>query len=353
MRVIARAMGRRLEKRFPITTPRKVYRAWQDQARQQLRATVKSRRALAVVGTLHADALRYLETLSGTPLRDARNHLRHWHRTPLGKRRTETITKADLSAVVAEWLAVEDPPAANTINHRRRALVQCFTWLGYEDDNPARRLSRQRQPKPEARAIDIWIAEAIIDAMPDRGLRRGGIKATKERSKTKARFRVMLWTGIPPATMGRIRPSDVDLGRATVYLRPRRKGEGAEGVTLPLLPQGVAAFRDWLRAFAWGAPSSGSSWKSFQAGLRAYKAAEARAGRPVVLPADLRPYDLRHTFLSWFLETTGDLVATKEYAQHTDIRSTLRYTQRGASARLQKAVALCHQALPPISRVNG
>lgn len=104
-------------------------------------------------------------------------------------------------------------------------------------------------------------------------------------------------------------------------------------VKLQLLPEAVAAFKEWLFIGAWGKFSSGSIWKTF---ARAVKHAR-QAG--VVLPDDLRPYDLRHTFLSWLLEMTGgDIMAVKEYAQHADMRSTLRYVQRGASARMVAAI---------------
>lgn len=56
------------------------------------------------------------------------------------------------------------------------------------------------------------------------------------------------------------------------------------------------------------------------------------------IPPDLRPYDLRHTFLSYILEHTGDLVVVGALAQHADARSTRRYTQRAASIRAFDAI---------------
>jgi integrase len=213
-------------------------------------------------------------------------------------------------------------------------------------ENLARKLPRLVEPPPQPRAIDIGLAAALIASLPDMGRRDKGRSSYGTQSKTKARLRVMLWTGLPPATIARILPSDVDLDARTVFVRPRRKGAGAPGATLPLVPEAVAAFRQWLSSVAWGPFSGGSMWKTFQRGVRAYKAQRDAEGIPVTLPDDLRPYDLRHTFLSWLLELTGDIVAVKEYAQHTDLRSTLRYAQRGATARVTAAIET-------VARVRG
>lgn len=342
--VVAHAAGQRREHRFPAGTPLKTMRAWQDDTRADLRETATDTAAALLPGTLQAAVAAYLAPLRGKPLRDARNLLRHWldalpHYLPL-----EATTPALLRSVVTTWQ--QSGRAASTINHRRRALAALFDTMAPTLDNPVRKVPRMAPPAPELRAVDIALAAAILAALPDRGARRAGHAAVREGSKTKARLRVMLWTGLPPATLARVRPEDVDLDRRTVYVRPRRKGAGAPGVTLPLLPEGVEAFRQWLRLGAWGTFSTASARKSFRRAIAAYTAQRAALGQPVAIPADLRPYDLRHTFLSWLLEITGDIAAVKEYAQHADMRSTWRYVQRGASTRLVAAVET-------VARVRG
>jgi integrase len=101
---------------------------------------------------------------------------------------------------------------------------------------------------------------------------------------------------------------------------------------LPLLPAAVAAFRAWLAAVAWGPFSTQSLGKSFRRAVL-----RARRTHPEI-PADLRAYDLRHSFLSMILEQTGDLAAVRELGQHASMQTTLRYTQRAASPRAKAAI---------------
>lgn len=344
-RAVARAAGKTREKRFPRGTTRKVITEWQEQARRDLRAEATQRTAAVPPGTFAEDVAAYLAPLKGTVLRDTRNLLAHWLDALPGVRRAD-LTVAMLRAVVVRWQ--HEGRAASTLNHRRRALIACLDVLDPDGVNPARKLPRVPAPAPELRAIDMQVASALVESLPDLGRREKGRSSHGTASKTKARLRVMLWTALPPATLARVQPADLDLDAGTLYVRPRRKGEGAPGMTLQLLPEAVAAFRQWLFIGAWGKFSSGSVWKTF---ARAVKHAR-KAG--IVLPDDLRPYDLRHTFLSWLLEMTGgDIMAVKEYAQHADMRSTLRYVQRGASARMVAAIETVARTRGTAGRKSG
>lgn len=326
---VAHAGGRRRERRFPAGTALKTMRAWQDDTRRELREAAADTAAALPAGTLAADVATALLQVPASQRAELRYLVGHWL-AALGHRARASLTPADLRAVEATWTTA----APSSVRHRRRALTTVWRLLdGPDADCPVARLPRIRQRLPAIRAIDFALAEHVIAGLPDRGRpRKGEALTSRDRSKSRARLRVMLYTGLPPATLRRIRPQDVELERGVVVVPPRRKGAGAPAAVLPLLPQAIEAFRDWLRVGAWGAFSSHSLAKTFRRAVR-----RARLTRPEI-PADLRVYDLRHSFLSMMLEATGDLAAVRELGQHASVQTTLRYTQRAASPRASAAI---------------
>ena len=64
--------------------------------------------------------------------------------------------------------------------------------------NPVKSTPKAQEPEPEARAIPFTTVERILDALPDVGQGVKG-KARDNRSKTKARLRVLAYTGLPAA----------------------------------------------------------------------------------------------------------------------------------------------------------
>lgn len=327
----------RQAKRFPRTTALRTINAWLEDTRRELRR----RRAIVrrARGTLLGDVLVHVERLPiGRSRANTRAYLMAWV-LALGEVRRHTLTVERLQAVVTDWINVG--VAANTIKHRRRALAQLYEALdGPEAPNPARQLKTPREPEAEPRAADMAVLSAILAGMDaTRTVRnhpgRGG---RGFRNKAQARLLMMLWTGITPASLRRLKPQAIDLERRTLTLPPRRKGEGASAVTLPLFPEGVEACRAWLRAFAWGSFDQRALGKSFHAAVRAYVRAEEAAGRTVDLPADLHPYDLRHSFLSWLWRETEDPLLVQHFAQHADLKTTARYMRGAVDPRVRTIV---------------
>lgn len=331
---IARAAGKRREKRFAPGTPKREIAKWLDDTRRELRKAAGRRDRLAPPGSLGEAVHRYLIPFpeGSAAHRDTRNLLLHWvtaigHDTPL-----TDITFAHLKSAVVVWRA--NGNASSTINHRRRALVALFDTFDPER-NPARQLPRESGGDTQIRALPIDLAERIIDAMPDIGRPvKGQRRHSLDKSKTKARLRVMLWTGLPQATLMRVRVDDVDLDRRRVHIRARRKGAGAAATDLPLTTEGVEAFRAFLRASAWGTFSTKSMAQSFHRAID--KLLKADPSLPI--PRDWRPYDLRHTWLSYVLEVTGDSAAVSQLGQHADPRSTRRYVRRAELIRAELAI---------------
>ena len=333
---VARVKGRRAKaKRFPRGTKRETILAWQAETCTKLRAAAKDERALFPVGTLAGDVRAYQQTLSARQRQQTKALLAAWV-DALGMRRRADLTLADLRGVVAGW--VNAGHAASTINHRRRTLVALYEALdGDETKVLPRRLKRQREPAPEARAWPMELLAAIVESMPDRPWRPKGTRVRTGESKAKARLRFMLWAGMAPATLGRMGPHAVSLERAEMTLPSRVKGEGAEGVTLPLVqPQGLTAARQWLRAFAWGPFSQATVYRALATAVRRYRDAHPDT------PAHIRPYDFRHSFLTWLARTTGDPLVVQLYAQHASLETTARYMK---AARLQ----MVHTAIAAVS----
>lgn len=323
---IAQAAGRRRERRFPLDTPRAVVRQWQDDTRRALRDARTQRTAALPAGSLAEDVARYLALVPTDRQREDGYLLAHWSQ-PLGARRRAELTAADLRAVEAGW-----DVAASTTKHRRQALLRLYRALdGPEAVCPTRGLPRLATPLPAVRAVPFALAVRVLTYLPARGRPvKGERRSTVSRSAI--RLRLLLYTGLPPATLKRLTPADVDLDAGTVRIPPRRKGRGAPPATLPLLPEARTAFRDWIVAAAWGGFSTQALGHALK---RAVKQAQA-AGEPV--PDWFSPYTLRHTFLSHVLAHSGDLAAVAELAQHSTLAMTRRYTQLAASVRAKHAL---------------
>lgn len=220
------------------------------------------------------------------------------------------------------WVAVAQPLSAGSVNKRLRALENLYTVLWPGTPNPVRQVPEADEPESRPQAIPkAWIAK-IFRAMPP--------------SKTRARLKVIRWTGIPHKTIGRLTRADVDLRRKQVTLPGRKKGRGTRGGVLPLLPGAVAAFREFVQADAWGPFSPSAMYKSVQLAC-----AKVRA------PA-ITPYQFRHTFATEFLAATKDLRATQKALDH----STPRLTEAYARAAVDPALAYAYRQVAATHRAK-
>jgi integrase len=159
-----------------------------------------------------------------------------------------------------------------------------------------------------------------------------------------------------------VRPRDLELAQARVYLRPRRKGKGTAGAWVNLLPIAVEAFRDFAAAKlferAWSNSSLGKTWRVGIARARA--AADRLAAETgdrswadglAALPPRCHPYDLRHAFASEIYRETGDIGAVSELLQHASLETTKRYTRGAVSARVAAAIAKAGAAYATIPTI--
>ena len=270
-------------------------------------------RESATADTFRADAATYLATLTGRHKADADDILTHWV-TAFGDRHRDAITAVDVRQQLAAW-----GKAPSTLNHRRQVLSSLYKSLnGANGYNPVREVPKVRERYDTPRSLSYPVITAILDQMGP--------------TQSRARFAVMAYTGLPQAQMAQLTPADVDLKAKTVRVSPRRKGKGSPGRTLPLSPQAVQAFKDFAAADCWGEFSRSSMAKAFRNAVR-----NARATRQDI-PASIRAYDLRHSFLTEVYRKTGDIHAVSHLALHSTPAQTARYAQSAVKERMAEAI---------------
>lgn len=288
--------------------------------------TIKQGIELAEPGSFAADVDDYLDAARSMPsFAERQYHMREWARLFVGRDR-DTIKPLEIRTHL-ERLRVRLSPAS--CNKRRTALMSFYTAMnGKSGYNPVRDVPKYRE-------------EAEMRAQTPMTIYR--ILAFMEPSQTRARLFVILWTGWPHAQLKRLKPEHLDLKRARAYVTPRRKGKGTAGRWLPLLPQAVAALKDFI---AWDCftptidgklrPFSHSAMhSSFARALAKLNAHRARLKLP---PLDVRPYDLRHTFGTWLAERITDDRALQELMLHSRAEQTRRYTERATAERVVNAI---------------
>ena len=346
----------RRQQSFPLGTSLNTMIAWQHGAKKDLITTSD---APAAKGSLAADIPVYLAMLPEGKYRiESGWVLQHWIDAPLGGLARRAIGRPDVLAQVSRWL--DAGVAVATVNKRVFRLRKVYHALdGVEASTPTDKIKAMREPKSEPRDIPVHIIRLILDAIPDLGrAARGEVRSTV--SVTKLRLGVMAWTGIPPATLRRVRPRDLDLTQGRIYLQPRRKGQGADGAWVALLPEAVDAFRAFAAAHLFGRAYSNSSiGKSWRVGIRRaqqqaaahFEATGDHAWLTELerLPPRCKPYDLRHAFGSEMYRRTGDIRAVSELLQHATLEMTKRYTQGAVSERVTAAIA---KAAPAYANVK-
>jgi integrase len=330
--IIVSVRGTPHERRYPqgttIEVLRKARREWKDDLLEQGPAPPPS-------GTLAAIVEGYLATVpDGNKRANEVRELAHWTAV-FGKRAPETLRWQELHQQMTTW--ANGGAAASTLNKRRQSLKNVFLHVSGKDGaNPVNAVPRHREPAPEARGLALDIVERILNALSDHGQHPKGEPAPM--SKTKARLCVMATTGLPQAQIARIERRHIDWTHATVYVTPRRKGQGTAGRTLPLTPDALDAFRLMDVAGAWGRFSTRAASRSFAAAVKTAKRTfekETRQHWPA--PANVRAYDLRHSFLTEAYRSSRDLRAVAELALHSDLALTDRYAQAAVSETAAKA----------------
>lgn len=326
-------------KTFELATSLETMRAWRDEQKRRYGTVVA-----APGGSFADDIVKYVARHATMPtLAQRAVHLELWARE-LGRDRTsESITGDEIIAVMNRWARTptvvgkgrRGRPSATeglspaTRRKRRTALQSFFAAMnGPGGYNPVKQVPIPESPKPEARHLDFGTIARIVAQMPgERSVKPG---APRVISLAGIRVQVLAHTGIPPGLLQKIGPSDLVLvGAGAVRVRARLKGAGIEARTIPLTAAGLAAFKTFHAANAYGRFAIAALNRSFK---RACK----RAG---VDPSTVTLYDLRHSFLTQLYKTTRDLATVGRFGLHAEgSRVTARYAQ-GANRDVDIAAA--------------
>lgn len=357
---VAKVRGERRYAQFDLSTPMNEIVEWQKDERATMRTTLPK----IAAGTFPADAKKYLALPSVRAMptfAEREQHINEWVEM-IGNRRRRSVTPPWIEAqrdrllteprkVDVDGTVLRGPYSAAAVNKRLRALSNVWTKLdGRRAPNPVLEVAECEEPDPEARGLPYDVIEAILAAIPDTavGMKKDGTRTTGKNvarpSKTKARLRVIAYTALAHAQLKKLTPTDVDLENATMRVVARRKGRKARRAhdrplpqLLPLIPQAVAAFREFDRLNCWGQFSNSSMWKAFQ-----------RACRTIGLEG-LRPYDFRHSMLTAVYAETRDLRVTGAMGSQRSDRTAKRYTIAAVAPHVQAAADRVAARLAPIS----
>lgn len=327
------------EHRYPLGTPLEQLRKERTRLKDDAGPSPTRR------GTLRADCNEHLATLpNGRAKNEQAAICQHWC-TAFGETRaTRSLTARDIKQQRAAWLSADtfSPKHLNNMLHVLRAVFR----TNYPDEaNPAADVPVLTVKYADARAIPDALVDRIINGMSDTRWPATRAQPTPPANLAKLRFRLMRETGLPPAMIKRVQLHHLQLGAKTVYTEMRLKGRGVVGATVPLTNAGVKAWRALLHANGLGPFSTRSlaaAWTRAIARTKsAWEAEQAGRARPKPWPlkADVRAYDLRHTFGTVALiENDGDLEAVATLMRHANINTTRRYAQHASDVRARATV---------------
>jgi len=286
--------------------------------------------------------------------------LKPWKTSDLAPMQVTAIRRIHIVAALDDMEKPNGAPYAPTTIHARKQALGKVLRVELEKDQLKRRHGSKDQDADvivptslvpgmpakelEERGIDMRFVDLIIDAMSDRGCAtKGGTPAAF--SHGKIFMGVMAWTALPPASLKRLAKTKVRFSKLEIEYPARKKGKKpAPAFWAPAMPSAIAWLRKFDAANLWGKSISRSSlrkqWRLGVAKVRATlkDAADAPGADDVAIalfelfqsqvPANSRPYDLRHSFATEFLRRTkGNRTALQRILQHKDERMLERYSK--------------------------
>jgi integrase len=161
--------------------------------------------------------------------------------------------------------------------------------------NPVRDVSKFRVEEPVPRGRDPHAIDAAL-------------KLTQP-SRMRACCRVLLWTGMRPSELQRAQPEDLDVAHKTIVVRTAKGGRVR---VVPLTPQALTAWKEFDQQDGWqrvpqAAPMN--RWLKAKTGI-----------------ADLRVYDLRHSYGTALARRQTRLDVIGALMGHSTLELTRRYT---------------------------
>jgi integrase len=308
-------------KRFKPGTPIKTITDWQDRTRVALRGGVipDAKHRLELDATFYLEAMR--AQLARSSYASLVCEINAWL-PDLGHIPRDQITRAQILALRQRWLTVPrggstaragtreaKPHAPKTCNHRVRALRGLYHYLdGSKAPTPCDDIPKLSEPAPDPKFVSPATVLTVLGKLTD--------------PKTRARLMVLASTGQRPSQLMRATPADVDLVRGYWFVRA---GKGGNPIPIKLTGDMVVAFQVFAAAEAWGVYDNSDHAKRLRA-----------AG----WPADVRPYNTKHTVAITFAESGADFSDMRDWFGHQDEKSTRIYTGHILSRSTQMAERL-------------
>src|SRR6185436_18384045 len=245
----------------------------------------------------------YLQRVAALPtIKQRTAHLALWVHELGADRPPLSVTTSEIDIILQGWLETLAP---GTIRKRRTALRSFYAKLYPKHVSPVKGSANPKEPKLEHRDLGYPALERALAAMPTQRDTKKGLPPRLSLSAIRAR--VIAYVGIPPGLLQKVQPHDVVLtGQGSVRVHTRTKGGGVEARTLSLTADGLAAFKAFHAAYAYGRFAPEALNKSF-------KRACARAGLD---PKSVHMYHARHTFLSQVYRVTRDLATVGRLGLH-------------------------------------
>jgi integrase len=304
------------EARFALAETLETIQAWRQRTRAQLLDFAERG---AVSGTFAHDARRYLNAFTKhlASAKDRKLEIGCWVKV-FGHRPRGTIKPADVARVRSQWLQEDYSP--KTINNRTDSLRHLYrsldgrkAWTPCDD---LQRLHVHKQPMQFVTNETILTVDKRLQELEASAYHH---KDSLHSAKVRARFRVLVSTGRRPSELMRAEPGDVDLARR-IWIPRDGKGGFSPGIYL----------NDDMRA-AWELFIEAEAWGTYKTAYQA--AALRRAG----WPADVKPYQARHTLGITLSEGGADLSDVGSMMGHKQIATTRRHYVPVLNSRMQKA----------------
>ncbi len=268
--------------------------------RADIEATGRTETPRAERGTLRAAVPAYLRlTAHLASVDDLEDHLTAWCKE-LGDVQRHRITDRDVLSVRNLWISAGLSP--KTVNNRVGTLRNLYRRLdGKTAKTPCDDVAPLHVPKTPIQRVNDELVLSV-DAALQQHEHNGWLRD----AKTRARFRVFVSTGKRPIEIMRAKPTDVDLVHR-VWVPRDAKGGFCPGVYLN--DDQLAAWTLFIEANAWGPYNHGNF---------------GRVIRSCGWPANVRPYQARHSMWIAATERGIPLEDISTGAGHKDMRLTRR-----------------------------
>jgi integrase len=337
------------EIRFPPDTSLAIMQARWFTEKAKLKELLEKTGGKVERGSLAADVETYFKTATLSKQRKPeREQQLAWWCERFGTRVRKTLEAVELQQALKALRKVDGGmPTPSTINKYRTALSNVYTVLdGKSAATPFRDIQRAKEKEGAPRDVAYEFIQVLLAKVTGRG------------EQAHAFLRLLAYAPVTMPQLVQMTRGDVTWkaqpdGMSTIYTAGRDKGAGTEGKTKTISPDALDAFREFDRLNLWGKNCSRSSL------LKAFKRArdkavkECRKTMPefeLTRASRMLRKDLRHSFGTFTLKTTGDLAITQALLDHKDQKTTLRYAKSAMPELLRvagKKIADAFAAIPP------